>query len=306
LTLKFTKMQGTGNDFVVIETDDRERDWSKLAVALCDRHYSVGADGLLLLMPSAVADYRMRIFNADGSEANTCGNGLRCLVKYYLESHPDRATTEKVVVETLAGIRDAWVRRTHGRASGIVIGMGKPMSCRGDVSLSTDISQDELIDTGVRIDTGILLGKKVLSVYLLSMGNPHAVYFTTQPVENFPLDLIGPQVERQVVLPPSVNFEVAHVLSDSLVEARVWEHGVGETLSCGSGACAIVVAARLRGCIGSAAGVRLPGGMLEVEWDGAGEVYLNGPAEFVFTGEWPDVGRSKERTREGIKNEVLA
>lgn len=300
--MKFTKMQGTGNDFVVVETNDTGRDWSQLAVAVCNRHYGIGADGLLLLMPSAQADFRMRIFNADGSEANTCGNGIRCLVKYYFDSRYPEKTDNKVLIETLTGIREAHVQRSSGRVTGITIGMGLPKSGKNGKFLA--LAKENIVDIMSSVQYTLLLKEVVLLLELVSIGNSHAVYFTEKPVIEFPLNEIGPEVERHF-LPEGMNFEVARLIGDNLIEMRVWEHGVGETLACGSGACATTVAARLLGYVGNATTVSLPGGKLEIQWDGIGEVFLSGPAEFVFIGEWPDTVSYKGK---GIvvNNEVLA
>jgi diaminopimelate epimerase len=297
-------MQGTGNDFVVVETNDTGCDWSQLAVAVCDRHYGIGADGLLLLMPSAQDDFRMRIFNADGSEANTCGNGIRCLVKYYLDFKYPKKTGNKVSVETLIGIREAHVRRSSGRVTGVTIGMGRPKSGKNGSLLTLAPPGGNIVDIMSSIQYTLPLKEVVLSLDLVSIGNAHAVYFTEKPVIEFPLSEIGPEVERHF-LPEGMNFEVARLIGDKLIEMRVWEHGVGETLACGSGACATTVAARLHDYVGNTAMVSLPGGNLEIQWDGIGEVFLSGPSEFVFAGEWPDIVHNKGKGV-AINNEVLA
>jgi len=300
-------MQGAGNDFVVIETGDEHANWSRLAVAMCDRHFGVGADGLLLLMPSRVADFRMRIFNADGSEANTCGNGIRCLVKYYVDGGHLEATAGKVTLLTAAGAREAWYFRTGGTVSRVKVGMGKP-ELSGEMLAAARRSGGAIVDITLQSRYKLVLDGTELLLDLVSMGNPHAVYFTEKAVSEFPLSEIGPKVERDQAFPNGVNFEVVRVLGDGQIEARVWEHGVGETLACGSGACAIMVAAHLHGLAGTKAEVRLPGGALEIEWDGSGGVFLSGPAKTVFAGEWTDTDFVVDGTASGndIKNEVLA
>jgi diaminopimelate epimerase len=297
-------MHGIGNDFVVVETNGKERNWSQLAVAMCDRHYGIGADGLLLFMPSAVADFRMRIFNADGSEANTCGNGIRCLVKYFLDSRSVKKTNDKVTVETLTGIGEAHAHRIDHKVTGITIGMGKPTSVRQDIPIVLAQPAGNVVDIISSIQYELSLDGTVLSLDLVSIGNPHAVYFTEEPVSKYALSKIGPEVERQFS-PLGMNFEIARIISDHLIEMRVWEHGVGETLACGSGACATTVAARIHSFIGNKVTIHLPGGELEVAWDGIGEVYLSGPAKTVYLGEWPDTVNVKGRVVD-IKNEVLA
>ncbi|MFC1965331.1 diaminopimelate epimerase [Chloroflexota bacterium] len=286
--MEFTKMQGAGNDFVVIETNDMQRDWSQLALAMCDRHYGIGADGLLLLSPSDVADFRMRIFNADGSESNACGNGLICLVKYFGDRRLANSGAREILVEKVSGTRGANIYKTAGRVIKIQTGMGKPAFGEKDIPVIIGQGEGNIVDIKSMIVYSLIVDGRELHLSLVSMGNPHAVYFCQDPVSDFPLSRLGPKVEQHKIFPGGVNFEVARVLDQHQIEARVWERGVGETLACGSGACAITVAARLHGFIDDKADIKLPGGTLEVAWDGSGEVFLSGPAETVFTGTWPD------------------
>ena len=286
--MKFTKMQGAGNDFVVVETGDTQRDWSQLAVVVCDRHYGIGADGLLLLLPSSVADFQMRIFNADGSESNTCGNGLRCLVKYFIDNGLANSGSREISVETTSGIRRAPVSKTDSKVTKIQTGMGVPKFGEMDIPVIIEPQKGKVVDIKSMTGYSVTVDGRELQLNLVSMGNPHAVYFSQEPVAHFPLSQLGPKVERHKIFPAGANFEVVQIINRGLVEARVWERGVGETLACGSGACAITVAARLHGYVDSKVDIKLPGGILEVEWDGVGEVMLSGPAETVFTGEWPD------------------
>jgi diaminopimelate epimerase len=284
--MKFTKMQGAGNDFMLIEVSDNQRDWSKLAVAMCDRHFGVGADGLLLLMPSNRADFRMRILNADGSESSACGNGLRCMVKYFMDNQAGNNWTAEISAETMAGVRIARIRRTDGGVAEIQVEMGKPGI--GQENAPVKMNKEGNIDVDIinRMSRSIpVLGRK-LELYIVSMGNPHTILFTEEPVSGYPLSEIGPQVEYHPELPGRTNYEVVNVRSRNLVEARIWERGVGETLACGSGACAISVAAQLLGHVDRRVDVSVPGGVLNVEWDGEGEVFLSGPAETVFSGDW--------------------
>ncbi len=285
--MKFVKMQGAGNDFVVIEPDSKPHDWAKLAVTICDRHYGIGADGILLLMPSKVADFRMRILNADGSEAETCGNGLRCLVRYFVERKVRDFPDREISVETLAGIRKARVLRNVGRPVRVRIGMGEPNFGARDIPVLLERSDARVNTRKPLINCLLEIGRRELPLALVSMGNPHAVFFTDKPVADFPLVRLGPKVEHNKIFPEGANFEVAHMVNRRHIEARVWERGAGETLACGSGACAIAVAARLSGYVDDKVAVQLPGGVLEIEWPGSGEVFLSGPAEFVFTGELP-------------------
>ncbi|MFC1948757.1 diaminopimelate epimerase [Chloroflexota bacterium] len=284
--MRFTKMHGAGNDFIALEPGDRQQDWSRLAVAMCARHYGIGADGLLLLLPSDVADFRMRIFNADGSEADACGNGLRCLIKYYIDNESADSGVSEISVETVAGVRHARINKEAGGAARIQVGMGSPAFKAEDIPVKIDGNKGKIVDIKSMITYTLTLDGRELQLSFVSMGNPHAVYFIEEPVTDFPLAQLGPQVEHDGIFPRGVNFEVARVVDGEQIEARTWERGVGETLACGSGACAITAAARLYGYINDKACIKLPGGTLEVEWDGAGEVFLSGPTETVFTGEW--------------------
>lgn len=278
--MKFAKLQATGNDFIFIDADE-EHNWSPLAKAMCHRHLGIGADGLIVLLPSKVADLRMRLYNPDGSEAEACGNGLRCLARYAI----DRGLVDarELVVETLGGMRKV---RPYGNL--IQVDMGKPKFKADEIPMLIEEELDIILDYPI-----IVQGKKLL-LTCLSMGNPHAVCFLDEPIANFPLAELGPVVENHPLFPDRINFEVANVLSRKptekleKIEARVWERGVGETLSCGTGACAVAVAARLHNRVTGDVDIILPGGVLTVAWDEVGEVMLHGPAELVFHGEWPD------------------
>ncbi len=285
--MKFTKVQGSGNDFVLLEAGESKRDWSRLAISMCDRHFGIGADGLLLVLPSNKADFKMRIFDPDGSEAEACGNGLRCLVKYVLEKGLFNKNASQMNVETMAGIRKVKLEGTGSKIASIEVSMGGPRFGAGDIPLVIEPG-GELVDIKKMLGYPLTIDNTNLLLNLVSMGNPHAVYFWQRPVSEFPLSRLGPKVENLPVFPNRVNFEVAQVVSRQKIEARVWERGAGETLACGSGACAIAVAAHLHGYIDNKVDIKLQGGVLGVEWDGAGEVFLSGPAEIVFIGEWPN------------------
>jgi diaminopimelate epimerase len=274
--MKFVKMQATGNDFILIDARVLERDWPGLAKDMCQRRFGVGADGLILLLTSKVADLRMRMFNPDGSEAEACGNGLRCLAKYAVES--GLAPAQELKVETIAGIRAVTPKVEKGVVSSVRVAMGRPQFAPADIPVQLDIMPI--------LDYAITVAGRELKVDILSMGNPHAVLFVEESVAYFPLAEIGPEVENHPIFPSRTNFEVANAVSWRQIRARVWERGAGETLSCGTGACAIAVAAQLHGYVDDKVDIILPGGTLTVEWDGAGEVYLSGPAELVFGGEW--------------------
>lgn len=285
--MKFSKLQATGNDFIMVDARTIEEEWSKLAQATCDRHFGIGADGLILVQDSTIADLRMRIFNSDGSEAEVSGNGLRCFARYAIDNglicnNSSRIEQDHcyVTIETLSGVRKANAYMSGDKADHIEVNMGLPQF------------QPEQIPVKVEVDIIPILGyplminERKLNLSLLSMGNPHAVSFITQPTADFHLAKIGPEVEKHPIFPQRTNFEVARVLSTRKIEARVWERGVGETLACGSGACAIAVAARLLDYVEPEVDIILEGGTLTVYWDRVGEVLLTGPVEEVFTGEW--------------------
>ncbi len=294
-------MQGAGNDFIVIESDSNEINWNRLAVTMCDRHFGVGADGVLLVCSSNAADIRMRVFNADGSEASACGNGTRCVVRYYAERHHAGLNGRRLRVETIAGTRDAWYYRSGSRAGQVKVAMGKPY---GFSSSAVSLQSGGIGTAAVLHQSPSVCGRE-LELDLVSLGNSHAVHFTDEQLAGFPLNDIGLALDRQA-FPSGINFEVARVITRERVEARVWEHGVGETLACGSGACAIAVAGHCRGIVEDEVRVELPGGPLTVQWAGRGEVFLTGPAQMVFNGEWADSDDHGSKTQIPIENEVLA
>jgi diaminopimelate epimerase len=287
--MKFSKLQGTGNDFILVDalTGPRKGDWGKLARAMCDRHFGIGADGLILAQNSTSADLRMRLFNSDGSEAEVSGNGLRCFAKYAIEkglvgkmSSRARQSHRSLTIETLSGVREVKAYMSANKVNRVKVNMGLPRFQPEQIPIKVKVDIIPILDYPLVID-----GRK-LTLSLLSMGNPHAVSFLSRPVADFHLAEIGPKVERHPMFPQRTNFEVARVLSRGKIEARVWERGVGETLACGSGACAIAVAAQLSDYVGLQVDIILEGGTLTVSWDRVGEVLLSGPVEEVFTGEW--------------------
>jgi len=285
--MKFTKLQGAGNDFILVEAGNMQRDWSQLARAMCNRHFGIGADGLLVLLPSGVADFRMREFNSDGSESEACGNGLRCLVKYVMDKKLANTATREVSIETVSGVRKFKADNSQNETAEIQMSMGMPKFEARDIPAVLEPGKGQIVDIKL-IKYPVIVDGRELFLNLISMGNPHAVYFWDKPVSDFPLNQLGPKVEQHKMFPEKTNFEVARVVGKKQIEARVWERGVGETLACGSGACAIAVAARLNGHVGSKVDIIYPGGTLIVEWDGKGEAFLSGPTETVFMGEWPE------------------
>ncbi|HEY51448.1 MAG TPA: diaminopimelate epimerase [Dehalococcoidia bacterium] len=286
--MKFTKLQGTGNDFVLVETSDERRDWSKLALTMCDRHFGVGSDGLLLMLPSSKADFRMRMFDPDGSEAEACGNGIRCLARYVYDNGMIDASTGQISVETIVGVRQLKLYKEAGKLVSIQAGMGEPAFRAEEIPVGIEQGREKIVYIKNMMSYPVNVDGTELLLNLVSMGNPHAVCFQDSPVADFPLTVIGPKVERLDIFPRRTNFEVARVLNKKEIEVRTWERGTGETLACGSGASAVAVAARLLGYAGDKVNIKLLGGTLKMEWDGAGEVLMAGPAETVFQGEWPD------------------
>ena len=281
--MRFSKLQATGNDFILIDArtpgviPSEAQDLAKLARDLCRHHFGIGADGLILVQDSELADVKMRVLNPDGSEAEACGNGLRCFVKYVIENGiVDRIDLN---IETLAGMRRAKARMSGEQVSEVQVSMGMPQFKPEEIPINAQVDITPILDYPLAI------GERTLALSILSMGNPHAVGFLSQPVAGFPLADVGPKVEGYPMFPHRTNFEIARVLSNGKIEARVWERGVGETLACGSGACAIAVAAQLLDYAGSEVDITFPGGGVTVVWDGVGEVLLSGPVEEIFTGE---------------------
>jgi diaminopimelate epimerase len=285
--MKFSKLQATGNDFILVDARTMEGEWLKLAQAVCDRHFGVGADGLILVQNSTSADLKMRLFNSDGSEAEVSGNGLRCLTKYAIEkglagrmSSRAGQKIRSLTIETLSGVRKVKAYMSGNKVNRAEVNMGLPHFQPEQIPVKVKV------DIIPILDYPLVINRKKLTLSLLSMGNPHAVSFLSRPVADFPLAEIGPKLEKHSMFPKRTNFEVAMVLSRGKIEARTWERGVGETLACGSGACAIAVAAQLLDYIEPQVDIILEGGVLTVSWDRVGEVLLSGPVEEVFTGEW--------------------
>lgn len=282
MTINFTKMHGIGNDYILIDARHVEKDWPRVAVDICDRHFGVGGDGILLIRDSDVADCRMQIYNPDGSEAEACGNGIRMFSKYVVEQGVVSAPQDRLVVQTLGAVGEIELYRDNGSVSSVRASMGPARLRPSQVPVDLVDGPDTVIDYPVD------LGDRIVPVTCISMGNPHAVHFTDTPVDEFPLHDVGPRMEHHPFFPARVNFEIVNIIDRNHVRARVWERGVGETLACGTGACAIGVASSLHGFADSPVNVRLPGGTLVIEWDGEGDVLLSGPAEYVFTGVWEE------------------
>jgi len=257
-------MQGLGNDFILIDSRSenlKELDLKNLAQEICDRHFGAGADGLLIVWPSDKANYRMQIFNPDGSEPEMCGNGIRCFAKYVYEK--DKLSTDVISVETQAGIMVPAIIEEGGVVSAIEVDMGAPKTSQ---------------KSKVKIQN--------YEFWEVNMGNPHAVIFV-EDLSAIDIKEIGPQIENDTHFPNRTNVEFVKVISKDEIEMVVWERGAGETLACGTGACAAVVASSLAGATSRKVLAHLPGGDLNIEWQAEDDhVLMNGPAETVFTGQY--------------------
>lgn len=275
--LPFTKMQGLGNDFIVVDCSMGERpgDWAALAPKLCDRHYGIGADGLLLILPSEVADFRMRIINADGSEPEMCGNGLRCFA-YYLH-HYGLSDATVLTVETGAGVLEAELQMTpDGHARGVRVDMGPPRLTRAEIPM---VGNPE----ARMVQEPLEAGDRTFVVTAVSMGNPHVVTFV-EKLDEAEFSTYGPLLEAHPAFPRHANIEFVQVMNPGFLRVKVYERGVGPTLACGTGACAALVAAVLNDRTQRKAQVELPGGILDIEWAENDHVYMAGPAAVVFQG----------------------
>jgi len=277
--MRFTKMHGTGNDYVYVDCFEEalpEDRLAELARAVSDPHFGVGGDGMILIHPSDVADARMQMFNADGSEAEMCGNGLRCLAKYIYDHSICRRETLRI--ETGAGILSLDLEVVDGRARRARVDMGGPVL--EAAKIPTTLPGSPVLNAKLTV------ADKTFFVTCVSMGNPHCVTFVKKLTDDWVLGL-GPKIETDSHFPNRVNAEFVEVVSPVEVNMRVWERGTGETLACGTGACAVCVAGVLTGRTGRTLLAHLPGGDLELHWSEAdGHVYLTGEAEEIFSGEW--------------------
>ncbi|NLK87447.1 MAG: diaminopimelate epimerase [Clostridiaceae bacterium] len=274
--MKFTKMHGLGNDYIFAHMmNEVLQNPANLAKKISDRHFGVGSDGLVLIMPSKTADAKMRIFNADGSEAEMCGNAVRCVGKYLFDNGIIKE--ERITLETLAGIKILELRTADGKVSAVRVDMGQPVLEAARIPVIS--SKERFIDEPIEIDGSVFRATCV------SMGNPHAVIFTDD-VSELPVHLYGPRLENHSIFPNRTNVEFVRIVSRDRIKMRVWERGAGETLACGTGACASVAAAVVNGLCGRRVTVMLPGGELLIEWDETnGHIYKTGPAVKVFDGE---------------------
>ncbi len=275
--MKFTKMQGLGNDYVYVNCVEKKLEHaSETAVRVSDRHFGIGSDGLILINSSDMADFEMEMYNADGSRGEMCGNGIRCVGKYVY----DYGLTDKteVSIETLAGIKYLNLLTENGKVKNVKVNMGSPLLKPEEIPIALD--GESVIDTQIFVD-----GREY-HMTGVGMGNPHTVVFI-EDIEGLEIEKIGPLFENHVYFPNRVNTEFVKVIDRTHVQMRVWERGSGETLACGTGACAVAVACILNGLTEDCVTVTLLGGDLQIEWDREENVvYMTGPAEVVFDGEW--------------------
>jgi diaminopimelate epimerase len=279
--MKFTKMHGIGNDYVYVNTFDQRppADPSRLAIAVSDRHFGIGSDGLILIGPSERADARMRMFNADGSESEMCGNGVRCVAKY-VHDH-GIARKPRVTIETGRGVLTLDLEVIDGKARKVTVDMGPPILQGSDIPTK--------LPGNPPVNVPLEVGGQTFAVTAVSMGNPHAIVYVND-VAGFPVETIGPLVERHPGFPRRVNAHFVEVIGPSEVRMRTWERGSGITLACGTGACAVCVGGVLTGKSARKILAHLPGGDLELAWPGDGSsVFMTGPATEVFSGEWPGI-----------------
>lgn len=276
--MHFTKVHGLGNDFILVNASTGQGfpdDYSTLAKEMCDRKFGIGADGLVLLLDSGVADVRMRIINSDGSEAEMCGNAIRCVAKYLYEQGVARK--DEIKVETLAGIMVPQVFHKNGVVEAVKVDMGGPILDREGIPM--------IGAAGRVISEEININGQNFSITAVSMGNPHAVIFVPD-LSSIAWQDIGAKIEAHPSFPRKTNVEFVQVVSPNEVNMVVWERGAGPTMACGTGACAVVVAGVLNRLTEKRVTVNLPGGALQIEWADNGHIYMTGPATEVFQGEY--------------------
>lgn len=277
--MRFTKAHGLGNDFILVNCFEEKfnpGDFSVLSIKMCDRHFGVGADGLVLILPSDKADVKMRIFNPDGSEAEMCGNAIRCVAKYLYEH--GMVDKDKIKVETLAGVISPGLIIEGGVVKLVRVDMGEPRLERADIPM--------VGPPGKVLDEPLKIGSVAYRITAVSMGNPHCIVFVPD-VDQIQLQALGPRIETHPSFPRKTNVEFIQVLNRDEVKMRVWERGAGETMACGTGACAAAVACVLNGHTGRKVTVHLSAGDLLIEWAVNNRIYMTGPAEEVFLGEYP-------------------
>lgn len=275
--MKFTKMHGLGNDYVYVNCfEETVENPSELAIKVSDRHFGIGGDGLILIRPSEVADFEMAMYNADGSRGEMCGNGIRCVAKYVF----DKGLTDKtdISIDTLAGIKYLNLTIENGKVALVKVNMGEPEFLAEKIPV---LAEEERV-----IQQPLLVNGREYSVTCVSMGNPHCITFLEEDVRDLDLSSVGPYFENHKCFPKRINTEFVNVIDRKNLRMRVWERGSGETLACGTGACATAVAAVVNGLTEDEVTVQLLGGDLKIRWDKEKNlVYMTGPAAIVFDGE---------------------
>ena len=276
--IKFTKMHGTGNDYVIINTlKIKLKDINSLAKKMCNRNYGIGADGLLLIIKSDSADFKMQMINPDGTEAEMCGNGIRCFSKYIYDH---KFTSKKTIeIETLSGIKTLNLNIKNNKVDSVIVDMGEPVLQKSRIPMLGEPGM--AIDELLHLDDGAKF-----NITAVSMGNPHVVIFV-EDINNFPIEKYGPIIENHDLFPNRTNVEFVQIINETEVSQRTWERGAGETLSCGTGASAVTAACILNKKTKRKTTVHLTGGDLKIEWkEDNNKIYMTGPAVEVFNGEW--------------------
>lgn len=274
--VSFTKMQGLGNDYVYIDCTKslKIKNISNVARKISDRHFGIGSDGLILICRSDIADFKMRMFNYDGSEAEMCGNGIRCVGKYVYNK--GLSNKKFITIETLAGVKNLELIIEENKVKSVMVDMGEPIFNPNKIPVN--------IKSNPVLQKAILINNKEFKFSSISMGNPHAIILV-ENVDNFDVEMYGSLIEKNNIFPRKTNVEFVEIIDKSNIKMRVWERGAGETLACGTGACAAVVACYLNGKTDREISVELLGGKLKIKWDKEdNHVYMNGPAEIVYEG----------------------
>ena len=283
--MKFTKMHGCGNDYVYVDcTKEVIPDIAATAVRVSDRHFGIGSDGLILIKSSEVADFEMDMYNADGSRGKMCGNGIRCVAKYVY----DHGLTNKteITVDTQAGIKTLQLTVCDGKVSKVRVDMGEPVLIPQEIPVKASVLGLADDRREAIVAQPFTVANSSYDITCVSMGNPHCITFIDEDVRSFPLEEIGSLFEKHELFPEGVNTEFVNIIDKEHLRMRVWERGSGETLACGTGACAVAVASYLNGFTGRKVDVELMGGHLEIVYDAAtNHVFMTGPATEVFSGE---------------------
>lgn len=288
--MQFFKMHGAGNDYIYFDCMNstpealNDKNIARAAQTLSDRHFSIGGDGVVLILKSDVADAKMRMFNADGSEGKMCGNAIRCVGKFLYDS--GYVSGDNIKIDTLSGIKNLELKVSGDKVFAATVDMGKPVFEPKRIPLNLSVLPEELKNADKIIGLYYYVGGKEYKINAVSMGNPHCVIFTGTPVEDLELDKIGPLFEKDKLFPERVNTEFVNVIGENKLKMRVWERGSGETLACGTGACAVAAAAVENGICEKDAviSVQLTGGLLEIKVGGEG-AKMSGPAELAFKGD---------------------